>query len=121
MDNNFYKTKICKDWETFGTCSKESYCKYAHGENEIQLAKCKYGLKCYNKKCNFTHPIEKNNNNSINTYYNFDNDNEIFQYYLKEMDKHIKICKNRKNVICDILGPLLKKELINSFNFNFII
>ena len=115
--NNFHKTKICEDWETFKSCRYGKKCKFAHGNKELRIVMCKYGDKCYDKSCKFKHP-EKNYVN----LYNLDNleisedkkdKNKILDFYIEELKKHINICENNWSNVHDFLGPLLKKELVN--------
>lgn len=116
--NDLYKTKICEDWETFGSCEYGERCKFAHGNEELRIKFCKYGNKCYNSNCKFKHPYERN----YVSLYNIENleigedkkdKNKILDYYIKELKKHINICENNWNNVHDFLGPLLKKELVN--------
>lgn len=116
--NNFYKTKICEDWETFGYCKYDKKCRFAHGNDELKIIFCKYGNKCNKSDCKFKHKDEKN----YAKLYNLENleinedkkdKNIILDYYIKELKKHINICENNWDNVYDFLGPLLKKELIN--------
>lgn len=119
--NKLYKTKLCEDWETFGTCIYGLKCKFAHGEKEIRQAYCKYGNNCHINNCKFKHINKTNKENYINLY-NLENleinkdkkdKDKILECYIKELQKHIDICKNNWNNVHDFLGPLLKKELVN--------
>ncbi len=124
MNNNkLYKSKICEYWRKTGTCAYGENCKFAHGYDELNIAKCKYGNKCYNNDCQFKH--FKEHLNKETTYielYNINNLEikedrkdkiKILNYYIEELNKHIDICKNNWDNIHDFMGPLLKKELIN--------
>src|SRR5882762_436757 len=114
--NKLYKTRLCDDWETFGECKYESNCRYAHGNDELRLVVCRYNENCHNKSCKFVHTNKEEKKNDINLYCNLEinkDKNKILNYYIKELKKHIKICEDNEDIICNLLGASLKKELIN--------
>lgn len=116
--NNCYKTRICEDWETFGSCVYGKKCRFAHGEEELKKVLCKYSSNCSINNCKFEH-INEDNYMEIYNLRNLEinedkkDKDKTLEYYIKELEKHINICKKNKNNIHDFLGPLLKKELIN--------
>lgn len=58
---NNYKIKLCNYYKKYNKCNKGDKCTYAHGLEELnrynkKILKCKNGLNCYNKDCDFLHP-----------------------------------------------------------------
>ena len=51
VDENKYKTEICKNWAMYGYCKYEFNCKFAHGDNELQEKAVPYKEKYKTKGC----------------------------------------------------------------------
>jgi hypothetical protein len=82
-----YKTIICSFYEN-NICKfmNESHrCKYAHGEDELVIPECRFGVRCYNVNCDFKH------------YDIIDKKIEININDIIKVNKNIKKVKNKKN------------------------
>lgn len=49
------KTRICVHWKN-GKCERGDKCNFAHGNDELMVKSCFFGLNCNNPKCQYTHP-----------------------------------------------------------------
>lgn len=49
------KTKLCLHWEKNRKCPKGKFCGFAHGKEELQVAKCIFADKCRKPDCHFSH------------------------------------------------------------------
>ena len=52
------KTKLCLNWRKNGKCPRGNQCGFAHGQEELKVATCIFGIKCKKADCKFAHPGE---------------------------------------------------------------
>ena len=47
-----YKTRMC---ENEAPCWRGASCQFAHSADELRRKPCRYGVRCYNEDCEYSH------------------------------------------------------------------
>lgn len=55
VKNPLEKTKMCRNIETYGKCTRR-ICTFAHSKEELRPLPCSHGINCKYKMCPFAHP-----------------------------------------------------------------
>ena len=103
MNQNYFKTKLCRFFEENGSCKFENDCRYAHGNQELNTQAPNNGGNYHNdnnRQFNNNRNYNNNNNGGYNNGgYNNRRNNEEGGFNNSNMEK-TKLCNFFQNGSC---------------------